>query len=151
MDLYNFLLYPFIFTEVAFNVFLTINDFLFKIQDEDLHTIFSRFGTVSSWVILKFDLLTHLIISYCILYTLFSPKIFDDRAEIIRDHKTGDSLCYAFIGQYVCPQSVLNLCNFKFIQEFIIFNCLNYSDFFVIKWPFRLISENLHLSSFKRN
>ncbi|PNX96181.1 peptidyl-prolyl cis-trans isomerase 4-like protein, partial [Trifolium pratense] len=35
-------------------------------EDEDLHTIFSRFGTVSS-------------------------------AEIIRDHKTGDSLCYAFI------------------------------------------------------
>lgn len=35
-------------------------------QDEDLHTIFSRFGTVTS-------------------------------AEIIRDCKTGDSLCYAFI------------------------------------------------------
>ncbi|KAE9620830.1 hypothetical protein Lal_00019697 [Lupinus albus] len=35
-------------------------------EDEDLHTIFSRFGNVSS-------------------------------AEIIRDHKTGDSLCYAFI------------------------------------------------------
>ncbi|XP_014493897.1 peptidyl-prolyl cis-trans isomerase CYP59 isoform X1 [Vigna radiata var. radiata] len=35
-------------------------------EDEDLNTIFSRFGTVSS-------------------------------AEIIRDHKTGDSLCYAFI------------------------------------------------------
>ncbi|KQK15116.1 peptidyl-prolyl cis-trans isomerase CYP59 isoform X2 [Brachypodium distachyon] len=35
-------------------------------QDEDLYTIFSRFGTVTS-------------------------------AEIIRDFKTGDSLCYAFI------------------------------------------------------
>ncbi|OWM86056.1 hypothetical protein CDL15_Pgr027282 [Punica granatum] len=35
-------------------------------EDEDLHTIFSRFGTVLS-------------------------------AEIIRDFKTGDSLCYAFI------------------------------------------------------
>ncbi|KAF5750562.1 hypothetical protein HS088_TW03G00901 [Tripterygium wilfordii] len=35
-------------------------------EDEDLHTIFSRFGTVLS-------------------------------AEIIRDYKTGDSLCYAFI------------------------------------------------------
>ncbi|XP_042384392.1 peptidyl-prolyl cis-trans isomerase CYP59-like isoform X2 [Zingiber officinale] len=35
-------------------------------QDEDLHTIFSRFGTVTS-------------------------------ADIIRDYKTGDSLCYAFI------------------------------------------------------
>jgi peptidyl-prolyl cis-trans isomerase-like 4 len=35
-------------------------------QDEDLYTIFSRFGTVTS-------------------------------AEIIRDYKTGDSLCYAFI------------------------------------------------------
>ncbi|KAF2317670.1 hypothetical protein GH714_039517 [Hevea brasiliensis] len=36
-------------------------------EDEDLHTIFSRFGTVVL-------------------------------AEIIRDYKTGDSLCYAFIG-----------------------------------------------------
>ncbi|XP_073100866.1 peptidyl-prolyl cis-trans isomerase CYP59-like isoform X1 [Elaeis guineensis] len=36
------------------------------IQDEDLYTIFSRFGNVTS-------------------------------AEIIRDYKTGDSLCYAFI------------------------------------------------------
>ncbi|KAL5579219.1 hypothetical protein UlMin_011661 [Ulmus minor] len=35
-------------------------------EDEDLHTIFSRFGTVLS-------------------------------AEVIRDYKTGDSLCYAFI------------------------------------------------------
>ncbi|XP_022730139.1 peptidyl-prolyl cis-trans isomerase CYP59 isoform X2 [Durio zibethinus] len=35
-------------------------------EDEDLHTIFSRFGTVVS-------------------------------AEVIRDYKTGDSLCYAFI------------------------------------------------------
>ncbi|KAK4741485.1 hypothetical protein SAY87_025073 [Trapa incisa] len=35
-------------------------------EDQDLHTIFSRFGTVLS-------------------------------AEIIRDYKTGDSLCYAFI------------------------------------------------------
>ncbi|KAG5546831.1 hypothetical protein RHGRI_018861 [Rhododendron griersonianum] len=35
-------------------------------EDEDLHTIFSRFGTVTS-------------------------------AEVIRDYKTGDSLCYAFI------------------------------------------------------
>lgn len=35
-------------------------------QDEDLYTIFSRFGTVTS-------------------------------SEIIRDYKTGDSLCYAFI------------------------------------------------------
>ncbi|KAF5465019.1 hypothetical protein F2P56_015053 [Juglans regia] len=35
-------------------------------EDEDLHTIFSRFGTVLS-------------------------------AEIIRDYKTGDSLCYAFV------------------------------------------------------
>lgn len=35
-------------------------------EDEDLHTIFSRFGTVTS-------------------------------ADIIRDFKTGDSLCYAFI------------------------------------------------------
>lgn len=35
-------------------------------EDEDLHTIFSRFGTVTS-------------------------------ADVIRDQKTGDSLCYAFI------------------------------------------------------
>ncbi|XP_057765205.1 peptidyl-prolyl cis-trans isomerase CYP59 [Salvia miltiorrhiza] len=35
-------------------------------EDDDLHTIFSRFGVVTS-------------------------------AEVIRDHKTGDSLCYAFI------------------------------------------------------
>jgi peptidyl-prolyl cis-trans isomerase-like 4 len=37
-------------------------------EDEDLHTIFSRFGTVVS-------------------------------ADVIRDFKTGDSLCYAFIGE----------------------------------------------------
>ncbi|KAK9093588.1 hypothetical protein Syun_028499 [Stephania yunnanensis] len=36
-------------------------------EDEDLNTIFSRFGNVTS-------------------------------AEVIRDYKTGDSLCYAFIG-----------------------------------------------------
>ncbi|KAM7275219.1 hypothetical protein ACFE04_017085 [Oxalis oulophora] len=38
-------------------------------EDEDLHTIFSRFGTVKL-------------------------------AEIIRDYKTGDSLCYAFIVSF---------------------------------------------------
>ncbi|XP_019242317.1 PREDICTED: peptidyl-prolyl cis-trans isomerase CYP59-like, partial [Nicotiana attenuata] len=41
-------------------------------EDEDLYTIFSRFGTVTS-------------------------------AEIIRDFKTGDSLCYAFIGKFKIP------------------------------------------------
>nr|GMD57164.1 peptidyl-prolyl cis-trans isomerase cyp59 [Ipomoea batatas] len=40
-------------------------------EDEDLYTIFSRFGTVTS-------------------------------AKIIRDYKTGDSLCYAFIGEFLC-------------------------------------------------
>ncbi|XP_056173464.1 peptidyl-prolyl cis-trans isomerase CYP59-like [Syzygium oleosum] len=51
-------------------------------EDEDLHTIFSRFGIVLLWTA---D-------SYC--------KANDDdldRADIIRDFKTGDSLCYAFI------------------------------------------------------
>ncbi|XP_045805339.1 peptidyl-prolyl cis-trans isomerase CYP59-like isoform X3 [Trifolium pratense] len=83
MDLYRFLLYPLISTEIAFSVFLTINDFLFKLQDEDLHTIFSRFGTVSS-------------------------------AEIIRDHKTGDSLCYAFIefeDKQACEQAYFKMDN----------------------------------------
>lgn len=28
-------------------------------------------------------------------------------AEVIRDHKTGDSLCYAFIGEFVLPMEVL--------------------------------------------
>ncbi|GFS45291.1 cyclophilin 59 [Actinidia rufa] len=41
-------------------------------EDEDLHTIFSRFGTVTS-------------------------------ADVIRDFKTGDSLCYAFIGKISAP------------------------------------------------
>uniref|UniRef100_A0A453SYL2 peptidylprolyl isomerase n=1 Tax=Aegilops tauschii subsp. strangulata TaxID=200361 RepID=A0A453SYL2_AEGTS len=44
-------------------------------QDEDLYTIFSRFGSVTS-------------------------------AEIIRDFKTGDSLCYAFIGMHI-PSKLL--------------------------------------------
>ncbi|GFQ04907.1 peptidyl-prolyl cis-trans isomerase cyp59 [Phtheirospermum japonicum] len=39
-------------------------------EDEDLHTIFSRFGVVTS-------------------------------ADVIRDQKSGDSLCYAFIGPVV--------------------------------------------------
>ncbi|KAG1358819.1 peptidyl-prolyl cis-trans isomerase CYP59 [Cocos nucifera] len=43
------------------------------LKDEDLYTIFSRFGNVTS-------------------------------AEIIRDYKTGDSLCYAFIGRTSGPQ-----------------------------------------------
>ncbi|KAK7407511.1 hypothetical protein VNO78_09464 [Psophocarpus tetragonolobus] len=52
-------------------------------EDEDLHTIFSRFGTVSS-------------------------------AEIIRDHKTGDSLCYAFIefeDKRSCEQAYFKMDN----------------------------------------
>ncbi|GMH10688.1 hypothetical protein Nepgr_012529 [Nepenthes gracilis] len=52
-------------------------------EDEDLHTIFSRFGTVTS-------------------------------AEIIRDYKTGDSLCYAFIefeSQEACEQAYFKMDN----------------------------------------
>ncbi|XP_044507059.1 peptidyl-prolyl cis-trans isomerase CYP59-like [Mangifera indica] len=52
-------------------------------EDEDLHTIFSRFGTVTS-------------------------------AEIIRDYKTGDSLCYAFIEfeeQEACEQAYTKMDN----------------------------------------
>uniref|UniRef100_A0A2C9VRT7 Peptidyl-prolyl cis-trans isomerase n=1 Tax=Manihot esculenta TaxID=3983 RepID=A0A2C9VRT7_MANES len=51
-------------------------------EDEDLHTIFSRFGTVVS-------------------------------AEIIRDYKTGDSLCYAFIEfetKEACEQAYFKVC-----------------------------------------
>ncbi|XP_047176064.1 peptidyl-prolyl cis-trans isomerase CYP59-like [Vigna umbellata] len=66
-------------------------------EDEDLNTIFSRFGTVSS-------------------------------AEIIRDHKTGDSLCYAFIGQYV---------HFVICVKFVLFNCVKvvFLIFFPISTP----------------
>ncbi|KAJ7982053.1 Peptidyl-prolyl cis-trans isomerase-like protein [Quillaja saponaria] len=52
-------------------------------EDEDLHTIFSRFGTVIS-------------------------------AEIIRDFKTGDSLCYAFIefeNREACEQAYFKMDN----------------------------------------
>ncbi|KAI5674584.1 hypothetical protein M9H77_14948 [Catharanthus roseus] len=52
-------------------------------EDEDLHTIFSRFGTVTS-------------------------------AEIIRDFKTGDSLCYAFIefeDKEACEQAYFKMDN----------------------------------------
>ncbi|KAK1583038.1 hypothetical protein Q3G72_020503 [Acer saccharum] len=52
-------------------------------EDEDLHTIFSRFGTVVS-------------------------------AEVIRDFKTGDSLCYAFIefeNQESCEQAYYKMDN----------------------------------------
>lgn len=52
-------------------------------EDEDLHTIFSRFGTVIS-------------------------------AEIIRDFKTGDSLCYAFIEfetNEACEQAYFKMDN----------------------------------------
>ncbi|XP_057453312.1 peptidyl-prolyl cis-trans isomerase CYP59 [Lotus japonicus] len=52
-------------------------------EDEDLHTIFSRFGTVSS-------------------------------ADIIRDQKTGDSLCYAFIefeDKQACEQAYFKMDN----------------------------------------
>ncbi|XP_061340665.1 peptidyl-prolyl cis-trans isomerase CYP59 isoform X2 [Gastrolobium bilobum] len=52
-------------------------------EDDDLHTIFSRFGTVSS-------------------------------AEIIRDQKTGDSLCYAFIefeDKQACEQAYFKMDN----------------------------------------
>ncbi|KAI4323235.1 hypothetical protein L6164_022857 [Bauhinia variegata] len=52
-------------------------------EDEDLHTIFSRFGTVLS-------------------------------AEVIRDFKTGDSLCYAFIefeDQKSCEQAYFKMDN----------------------------------------
>lgn len=52
-------------------------------EDEDLHTIFSRFGTVTS-------------------------------AEIIRDFKTGDSLCYAFIefeDKDACEQAYFKMDN----------------------------------------
>ncbi|XP_028785380.1 peptidyl-prolyl cis-trans isomerase CYP59 [Neltuma alba] len=52
-------------------------------EDEDLHTIFSRFGTVVS-------------------------------AEIIRDQKTGDSLCYAFIefeDKQACEQAYFKMDN----------------------------------------
>lgn len=52
-------------------------------EDEDLHTIFSRFGTVVS-------------------------------ADVIRDFKTGDSLCYAFIEfetQASCEQAYFKMDN----------------------------------------
>ncbi|XWS52249.1 hypothetical protein CRYUN_Cryun11dG0051800 [Craigia yunnanensis] len=52
-------------------------------EDEDLHTIFSRFGTVVS-------------------------------AEVIRDYKTGDSLCYAFIEMETneaCEQAYFKMDN----------------------------------------
>ncbi|XP_022147964.1 peptidyl-prolyl cis-trans isomerase CYP59 [Momordica charantia] len=52
-------------------------------EDEDLHTIFSRFGTVLS-------------------------------AEVIRDFKTGDSLCYAFIEfetKEACEQAYFKMDN----------------------------------------
>ncbi|XP_062115791.1 peptidyl-prolyl cis-trans isomerase CYP59 [Humulus lupulus] len=52
-------------------------------EDEDLHTIFSRFGPVSS-------------------------------AEVIRDFKTGDSLCYAFIefeNKESCEQAYFKMDN----------------------------------------
>ncbi|KAJ8762105.1 hypothetical protein K2173_007187 [Erythroxylum novogranatense] len=52
-------------------------------EDEDLHTIFSRFGTVIS-------------------------------AEVIRDYKTGDSLCYAFIEfetKEACEQAYFKMDN----------------------------------------
>ncbi|KZV56313.1 hypothetical protein F511_00310 [Dorcoceras hygrometricum] len=52
-------------------------------EDEDLNTIFSRFGVVTS-------------------------------AEIIRDHKTGDSLCYAFIefeDKEACEQAYFKMDN----------------------------------------
>nr|CAD1834568.1 unnamed protein product [Ananas comosus var. bracteatus] len=52
-------------------------------QDEDLYTIFSRFGNVTS-------------------------------AEIIRDYKTGDSLCYAFIEfetQEACERAYFKMDN----------------------------------------
>ncbi|KNA17469.1 hypothetical protein SOVF_079670 isoform B [Spinacia oleracea] len=52
-------------------------------EDEDLHTIFSRFGTVTS-------------------------------AEVIRDFKTGDSLCYAFIefeNNEACQQAYFKMDN----------------------------------------
>ncbi|KAK9275091.1 hypothetical protein L1049_022350 [Liquidambar formosana] len=52
-------------------------------EDEDLHTIFSRFGTVVS-------------------------------AEVIRDFKTGDSLCYAFIEfetREACEQAYFKMDN----------------------------------------
>ncbi|KAM6594820.1 hypothetical protein CsatA_002523 [Cannabis sativa] len=52
-------------------------------EDEDLHTIFSRFGSVSS-------------------------------AEVIRDFKTGDSLCYAFIefdNKESCEQAYFKMDN----------------------------------------
>ncbi|GMP64786.1 hypothetical protein CsSME_00025897 [Camellia sinensis var. sinensis] len=52
-------------------------------EDEDLHTIFSRFGTVTS-------------------------------AEVIRDYKTGDSLCYAFIEfetNEACEQAYFKMDN----------------------------------------
>lgn len=52
-------------------------------EDEDLHTIFSRFGTVVS-------------------------------AEVIRDFKTGDSLCYAFIEfetNEACEQAYFKMDN----------------------------------------
>ncbi|GAB2219722.1 hypothetical protein Droror1_Dr00007359 [Drosera rotundifolia] len=52
-------------------------------EDEDLHTIFSRFGTVSS-------------------------------AQVIRDYKTGDSLCYAFIefeSNAACEQAYFKMDN----------------------------------------
>ncbi|CAH8255571.1 unnamed protein product [Arabidopsis lyrata] len=52
-------------------------------EDEDLHTIFSRFGTVVS-------------------------------ADVIRDFKTGDSLCYAFIefeNKEACEQAYFKMDN----------------------------------------
>ncbi|OIT18707.1 peptidyl-prolyl cis-trans isomerase cyp59, partial [Nicotiana attenuata] len=53
-------------------------------EDEDLYTIFSRFGTVTS-------------------------------AEIIRDFKTGDSLCYAFIGLTCFTFSAKTFLNTRFL------------------------------------
>lgn len=38
-----------------------------------------------------------------------SSQVNYDRAEVIRDFKTGDSLCYAFIGKWSVVLSLINI------------------------------------------
>ncbi|KAJ6736997.1 PEPTIDYL-PROLYL CIS-TRANS ISOMERASE-LIKE 4 [Salix viminalis] len=64
-------------------------------EDEDLHTIFSRFGTVT-----------------CNAHHV--DYVDHGRADIIRDYKTGDSLCYAFIEfetNEACEQAYFKMDN----------------------------------------
>lgn len=88
-------------------------------QDEDLFTIFSRFGTVTSWV--HFFFLHTWFSSWSFSLFLENLLNFYCRADIIRDFKTGDSLCYAFIGEclqllYVHEYDILSYFAYKIIK-----------------------------------